>query len=331
MIGRRKRREPERFQAEVAALELSDGGILNVCHPDWRGVRTAAYTFGEPVLEVADAGEPEPLAAAVAASGTRLVVVHAFVPGTEGLLRALHRREVATAAVHYSSPAQHGAGRSESDVIDTLLRLRTEGVLTRLGMAKEGVAEGLAALGHDAAFVPVRPPRVPDFQPLPTDPDRTHVGVFAQAFWRKNVPTQLLAAALIPGSLVHVHRRPDIGYLAGLELVEHDLVDWDRFLPLLAGMDVNLYVTLSECLPLTPMESYQAGVPCLTARTSVLFRSDRELWELTTVDELDNPQAIAAATLRLLEHRGEALARAGRWLERWDEEASARWGEFTRP
>ncbi len=92
-------------------------------------------------------------------------------------------------------------------------------------------------------------------------------------------------------------------------------------------MDVNLYVTLSECHPLSPIESYQTGVPALMSRTSDVFRSDGRLWDLTTIEIPDDPSEIAKASKRLIDHADEAVERAGRWIAR---RASAvdRWHEF---
>ena len=95
-------------------------------------------------------------------------------------------------------------------------------------------------------------------------------------------------------------------------------------------MDVSLNVTLSECHPMMPMESYRLGVPCLTSRTSDLFLDDPDLYDLTTTDMPDNPDAIASACTRLLANRTEAVERANRSLDRTDREASAMWQAFVR-
>jgi len=103
---------------------------------------------------------------------------------------------------------------------------------------------------------------------------------------------------------------------------------WEQFMVLLGSVDLNLYVSLAECLPLTPMESYRLGVPCLMSQTSVLFRSDRQLWEATTVGELDNPAAIASAATNLMSVRDEMVVAANRWLDEWDVTAAAVWTQF---
>ena len=98
---------------------------------------------------------------------------------------------------------------------------------------------------------------------------------------------------------------------------------------ILAAMDITLNVTLSECHPMLPMESYRLGVPCLMSRTSDLFIDAPDLYELTTVDQADNPEAIAGAAARLLEQRSEATAQAGPALDAVDRRSADQWHAFT--
>jgi hypothetical protein len=67
------------------------------------------------------------------------------------------------------------------------------------------------------------------------------------------------------------------------------------------------------------------------SRTSALFRDDRTLWDLTSVDEADNPRAIAVAAERLLSYREEAVRRATAWMEEFDDAAAERWDAFVTP
>ena len=302
--------------------------LVTVCHPEWRGVRAAAYSFREPVVEVADA-RVDGLAVDMANAGAEVVVVHGFPPGTHVLLDRAKALGLATRCVLHSSPSQHGADAGEAEVVDRVFELKATGVLDRVGFVKEGVAEAFAALGHEVVYVPNRVPDLPDFERVRLGRKRRHVGVFVEPYWRKNAVAQLAGVALMENARAHVIRRPDVKYLASLNVVEHGELPWEEFIALQGSVHVNLYVTLSECYPMSPMESYTAGVPCLTSRTSALFRSDPELWTLTTVSEADNPRAIAAAATRLLERKDEAVERAGSWMKIADEEARHRWEAFT--
>ncbi|HEX2028770.1 MAG TPA: hypothetical protein VHF25_12320 [Nitriliruptorales bacterium] len=314
------------------AWERLASDVLVVCHPDWRGVRVAAYAHREPVVEVADAGRwAADLAAQVEQAGVRTVVAHGYPPGTDRLLRELARRGVRGLVVLHSSMAQHGGEAGEAAVADAVATLARDRVVERIGFVKQGLAEAFAELGYPASWVPNRAPRLPAVERLDLGRDRFHVGVFAEPFWRKNVVTQLAAVALLDGrARAHVLHRPEVGYLRALDVAEHGEVAWERFVQLQASVDLNLYVTLSECYPLSPIESYLCDVPCLTSRASSVFRDDPALWAVTTVETPDDPQAIADGARRLLEGRDEAVRRARSWIARWDELAGERWRDFTR-
>ena len=305
------------------------GDLVVVCHPDWRGVRTAAVASRADRVEVADAG---PIATELAAklAAYRMVVLHGYPPGSGQLLEELHRLGAQTRVVLHSSPAQHGGEAGEAAVADEVLELARQGIVGRVGFVKASVSEPLRALGYPVDWVPNRVPELPAVTPMDLGPGR-HVGIFAESFWRKNVVTQLLAVTLMDETTAHVLHAPDVAYVRGVRLREHGVQPWEDFLSLQASVDLNLYVTLSECYPLTPMESYLAGVPCLMSRTSSVFLDDNVLWDLTTVDLADDPVAIAAAAQRLVANADEAVSRARSWMDRWDEIAIERWTEFTAP
>jgi hypothetical protein len=95
--------------------------------------------------------------------------------------------------------------------------------------------------------------------------------------------------------------------------------------------DCNLYVGLSECSPLFPLESLHWGVPCLIGPTSHLFvrsplaEADVEatpaelaaaalcLEEALVVARPEDPDAIASAIPKAIEAREEILAAYRIW------------------
>ncbi len=308
---------------------LSTGSVIQVCHPRWRGVRTVTYGFGGPIVECDDLEAwGQSLVVRMSEASVRLAVIQGWPPGAAGFARLLARAGISVKCLLHSSPVQHGAEPGEAQVVDEVLRLAKKGTLAAVGMAKAGVAEAFAAVGHPVVHVPNRAPVRGEWSRQDLGPG-LHVGVFAEPFWRKNVTTQLLAVGLLDGASAHVMVKPANHYLDGLPIVEHGELPYSAFLSLQGSTDLNLYVTLSECHPSTPQESYLAGVPCLLSRTSAVFRSDPDLWELTTVDELDNPEAIARGARRLLAARDEANERARAWIEEADRLGAASWAEFT--
>lgn len=56
---------------------------------------------------------------------------------------------------------------------------------------------------------------------------------------------------------------------------------------------LSLYVTISECSPMLPLESFALGVPCLIGACSHLFRDHQLLRRALVVDQPCNPSMIA--------------------------------------
>ena len=314
-------------------VELADGlipkgeRVVQFCHPQWRGVRTATHAFGASVVELADLAPPaRDLATRLASAGTERIVIQGWPPGAEALARHAHRAGLAVAVVSHASLAQHGTDAGEAERVSEVLDLIGEGIVDRIGFVKRGLAEAFTAMGHPAHPLTNRLPHLPAVKPNDFGPG-DHVGVFVHPYWRKNVTTQI-AAAMILGATAHVMHRPAVRYLPHNRIVEHGELPRERFLAALAGVDINLHVTLSECHPMTPMESYLLGVPCLISRTSSLFTDDPEFLALTSVVELDDPQRIAETAKVLADARQDAVPRAVASLRRMDTAAAGAWAAF---
>ncbi len=319
--------ESSEIHRSFASWDDVDPTVVQICHPDWHGVRTAARAFRTPIIESTDfAPFAASLADELASHGASTLVVQAWPPGSAGLIEAAARRGIGTRIISHSSMAQHGTDAGEGEAVTEAFALAARGLVQKVGFVKEGQAEAFAAMGHPAVYVPNRVPELPAYTTTDLG-DGVHVGILLDPYWRKNVTTQLGAAAILAAT-AHVTRIPEVGYLDGLDIVEHGSVPWETFIGLQASMDLNMNVTLSECHPMSPMESYLTGVPSLVSATSSLFRDDPDLYEMTTVAEADNPRAIAERATLLLEKRSEAVERAVAWMNRHDVVATERFAAF---
>jgi hypothetical protein len=290
-------------------------------------VRSSAIAFGDPILETPDLNALIPRIAELRDAGVATIVIQGWPPGSEPFARAAHAGGMDVRAVSHSAPTQHGVDAGEAEAVAAALELLSAGVLTRFGTVKAGLQEAYASLGHTVDHVPNRVPDVSGVTARRHD-SGINAGVFLFPMWRKNVATQILAARTL-GWTPHVMADPNVPYLTHRDFVAHGELRRDDFLPLMASMDVNLNVTLSECHPMMPMESYRLGVPCLMSRTSDLFAGNEELWGLTTVDRIDDPSAIAAAAKRLLEDMDRAVELANVELDEVDAAARSAWRGFT--
>jgi len=279
---------------------------LAIVRADSYGVTTAA-SQGFPNLALCPPlarPQVKATAEAILERGFSRIVFHDLAPGYE-LLAA----EIAGTAsdaelflVWHGSFAQLDQA-PQRDRMKTIARLCREGVLSRVGFVKAGMAEVARLHDMDAMYVPnrVRPPEAtkPGHAGSPAK-----VGVFARDIFRKNAHTQLMAAGLLDDVEIHVNEPPDLAYFPPkAPIVVHGTMEHDDFLSLLGAMDVLLHSTLSECYPMMVVESLIRGVPCVTSHTSEIFAENPSLYDKLVVSALDNPVAIAAKARRVLHER----------------------------
>ncbi len=307
---------------------------ISICHPDWRGIRAATRAQSPFVLEIPGIKGREHCQRAVsfiAESGARKVVINGFPAGIEQLATGLKEAapDIEIFFVYHGAPAQDHS--REDLVIRRMLDLVDGGTVRKLGFVKAGLAEYFQLRGYPAHHVTNRfsAPFV-DASPVPRRGDRFHIGVFAPNISHKNVTTQILAGLMIPDSIVEVCELPPLAYLGQSRdrLLVHGILPHPEFMEVLRATDASLYVSHSECYPMTVLESLAAGVICLTSHTSELFTGSAVLQEALVVPEHDNPSAIASRLQRALDRRTELIPLAQAHLEILDEQAAARWSAF---
>jgi hypothetical protein len=303
-------------------------GVVQICHPDWRGVKAATYSLRDPVIETADFADLIPHTRDLTASGVSTVVIRGWPPNAGAFAAAATKAGITVLGVFHSSPAQHGVDGGEAEAVHEMFSLMRSGDLVGLGTDKVGVSTAFRSLGHEVAHVGNRVPVIEGIEPANVR-DGTNVGIGLSPMWRKNVTTQILAALEL-GWHPFVMADPQVPYLSRADMTVCGELSRHEHLAIQAAMDVTFNVTLAECHPMMPMESYVLGVPCLFSRTSGLFVDDKELWELTTADQADNPSAIAAQAQRLKDNAEEAVERAQASLRRLDAVSAAEWVAFTR-
>ena len=308
---------------------------IGICHPDWRGIRAATYALSDEVVEISEIRSEAHLAefaSFLAAVGPAVIAVHGIIPGASSLFPELRSRlpRARLLLAYHGSPSQENFP-GETELLDEMIQLARDGQIDALGFLKQGMAESVRLRGVRTyqLYNKVTPLPIPPARPAQRSSGPA-IGLFVPPVMHKNFYTQLLGALAIPSSKVHV-LQPPVGSLFAREmdrLVVHGLQPHREFLSLLGTMDVNLYVTLSECYPMTVLESLQLGVPCVTSDTSPIFDDDPELRELLVVRKFSDPDSITRQIERALGARPEIARRGRELLARLNDKADQLWSAF---
>ncbi|MGB0621139.1 MAG: hypothetical protein ACPGVZ_16905 [Myxococcota bacterium] len=297
------------------------GGVLAIAPAGYTGVANATRRLFPATVEVDAAalvleGDRRELVQAMLASGADRMVFSGWIDGFAEVARGLKRARPASfvGALWHGTPMQLADAdeRLQYDRVVTLLR---EGVLDRVGFLKTGEGEAHARRGLTAVDVFNPPPEgTPKRATIAREADAPlRVGLFsAGPSWRKNPYAMLAALARLDqvaltgvlDAAAQAHARA-----LGLALahVRSDPFDEETLATRLGAQDCNLYVTLSECSPLLPLESLHLGVPCLIGASSHLFagtplldgggatEAAQFLDARLVVARADDPRAIAEA------------------------------------
>src|SRR5262249_45390105 len=137
---------------------------------------------------------------------------------------------------------------------------------------------------------------------------------------------------MVPGTRVHVSELPEAAYLQHRRerIIEHGILPSKEFLELLGQMHANLYISLTECYPMTVLESLALGVVCLLGNISPIFEPRPDLVQSLIVSQHDNPYAIAKRLSAVLDKRAEIVPRAQEYLLELNRIAEKRWQDFLR-
>lgn len=188
-----------------------------------------------------------------------------------------------------------------------------DGVISGMVTVKPSLHLALERIGIRAwdIFNPVPDLPVATQSSRPED-NTVHIGLFsAISSWYKNPYVQLLAVAGRPDVVLNTNlHEEDVGHMdLGVKAVQYyHHMPRPNFLQLIAQQDLNLYVTNTECSPMTALESWALGVPCIVGPAGDVYSAvSPRLAELLVEPKVDNPTAIAARIDLVLAHRDEVV------------------------
>lgn len=336
----------ERLALRRRSLQGQAGAdVLAIYTPRWKGVTAATLNLFPCALPVPLTPEQHPddldaaaiaaIADAIAASPFERLV---FSGGDAAYVRLfeacrLRRPALDVRLLWHSSYMQMGEPHDWGLLLPWLAAAQARR-LTRFGVVKPGMERFLGAHGVDAVFVqnavPFRRPAIP------AAPRAEVAGIWlsGSSDYRKPVAPSLLAVAGRPGLKL---RAAGLGELGCRIVDELRIPIAARFASPIPHADVlaqmrqtavTLYVTLSECMPMVPLESIAQGAPCIVGPATELFTDDPCLDELLVVRDPTDPAAIRRCLDAVLDDRVLIQERCEGHLERLNARSEASLGAF---
>ncbi len=202
-----------------------------------------------------------------------------------------------------------------------IIELHKQGIIDVMGICKRSLLEFYQKEGYKAAFITNRvnlPKKVTRTQ---NNSKEIRIGLYAAKSddCRKNMFTQIAAMSLIENVVLDmVPLNPDAIEFAKVLGVKLDGIEnsipRQELIQRLANNDLNLYVTFSECAPMLPLESFEAGVPCLTGNNHHYFKN-HELEKYLVVNNEADIEEIAKKAKICLENKEEVMKLCKNWVK----------------
>lgn len=303
------------FEQQLQSLPA--GEPVAVAHPDWLGIRSSAMQMFDHLLFISDDLTPaiaKTLASRLLERQPSAIVFQGFPFSYRYLVEAL-QNEASHIPLYvvwhgtFMQATEDYAWRS----FRLVCALQKQGKIRRVGCVKQGQDEILRRNGVNAGFLLNAYRQVPE-QASSVAVQPVRLGIWSISELKHKPPYEMLAAAsMIDGALV-------MGSVASPRMLEfcdefriaHDFVgsmvpqlDMPRHL---AACHVNLYVTLNECAPMLPLESFAVGVPCVMGPNTPYFSDDAYLQEKLVVRVPDDAREIADRIEDTLLARDEIIA-----------------------
>ncbi|WP_417459293.1 glycosyltransferase, partial [Kordiimonas sp.] len=278
--------------------------LLNIYHNNWFGIRSATAAMpGQKLLINPDILTPdhfEDIARIITESGVSVICFQGFSEPMAGLATYLKEQlgnAVRLFAVSHVTSTQFQAPfevRMQAALVDAL----KQGVLERIGSVKPHFHE---VVPHTWGKTLINfCPTVPRAE---NKPDFARVFIPVENHWRKGLYTNLIAALRTPGldTIRTVHEPKHLELLEDLGRVSASgFLASDEMMNEIAAAAVVMNVSLAECQPMTQLEAFAIGRPCLTGPLGLEEFSGDELIRLCTVERLDTPHEIIKSLEALL-------------------------------
>lgn len=275
---------------------FSENKILGICCESWVGVKEATINQCAKVILINSINKHniKQIIKIIEKSNLNKISINAIPDGARLLIQSIHKKFNSSKKIYL---IWHGSFTQQTieDHIYRFESIKKElSYIHKLGFCKKNMDIIFKKIGYQAEFVPnkISSYKIADINKFGK---KTKIGVLSLFLWHKNNLNQILAAALIENSQIHTLKIPEMSYLESLledKVVKHEFLDHDDFVNLISSMDINLYVSLTECYPMLFLESLSLGVPCLVGKTTEPIIEDKEIIKYLVIQDPENIEEI---------------------------------------
>ena len=302
----------------IDGVKSSSPDIIAVVSPYFRGVRSATKELVPDLFEVSNIyarSKARELARRIIQYSPKKVLVSGYAQGHEMLIEELNAADpdLRIFVLIHSAFIWFDTYPAENYVFERFIKLAEQGTIEKVGFCKRDLAEYFKTFGVNTYFVMNR------FYPekhsvRKINSDDINIGIFGQNQWHRNITNQTIGALMVKNTKVHVNEISDHFFIDKSRIIVHGILPKEEFLKLYNNLDINMYISMTDCFPMVAIESMQYGIPCLVSDTSDVYSFSPELKKWLTVSTIDGPIGISKKINEVLENYDEIQTEIVKYL-----------------
>lgn len=337
---------------EFRELAERMNGVL-ICHSDWLGIREATEKIsqrtGLPIIFLQSSSHHMTLYQFLRSLNVRFVHFQGGPPLMQQFINHnVHQQQLTISVTYHSGVGVHNTNPSEATLLLELFKLsisrhiclfflETDQALYAKTLGASASVVGVPALQELSARV---------LNPTTDSSSPYKIGLLGAEtrFTVKNFWPQISAACMLAHVEIHITGR-DRAYFDWLvektplnfcrgTIIQHAHLSPTAFRWLIAQMDINMYISITEAAPNVVIDSLSAGVPVLVSDTTELLDTSELLRHVLIVNRIDDPVTIRDALIKAfqfsIEHRITFQSEITKAVLEYDRRAIAQWSAVLR-
>lgn len=271
--------------------------IIAIVSPYFRGVKSATKEMVPDMIQVSDIYNKtiaKRLAKKICAYRPEKILISGYAKGHDLLAYEIKKLlpSVRIFVLIHSAFIWFDSYPAENVVFENFINMAKKGIIEKVGFCKRDLAEYFASLGINSYFVMNR--FYPEKHQIKTLSKKSiNIGIFGQNQWHRNITNQAIGALMVDGTTVHCNEISSHFFIDKSRVKAHGILPKDDFLKLYESMDINMYISMTDCFPMSVIESMQYGIPCLVSDTSDVYSFNPKLKKWLTVSSIDSPIGIS--------------------------------------
>lgn len=312
---------------------IKETSFVAIYNPETKGIMNATIDlFGKEnsieLYEIFNKKQIINIAKAIVDKKFKQVIFATMAYGYKDLAEKIHELD-SSIKIKFMWHGSHAlfVNYNEQKFLEELLQLQKRGIVSTIGFFKSAMADFYSKKGYNACLLMNDVNLNKKSNNTHKEDGKVKIGLYSSGDrWEKNTYNQLSSCAMVKNAYVDIIPNTKLATsfceLMNIKIMDNNStmsVSREELLERMAGNDVNLYVTFTECSPMIPLESFELGVPCIIGNNTDFFKNSK-LNDMVVVKEEDSIDEIYEKINIATKNKEEIMNLYKEWKKEYSKE-----------